>query len=133
VKHLLADVAEFHRACGVPIHPLPIVPLHRVQLRRDLIREEFEETDTALQLCWLAKNESVALRLEQLADGLADLIYVAIGTALEFGIPLDRVWEAVQKSNMSKAEGCVRRADGKIEKGPNYKPPDIHAALWGEK
>lgn len=67
--------------------------------------------------------------LEKLSDGLADLIYVTVGTALEFGIPLDRVWAEVQRANMQKASG-PRRADGKVLKPPGWVPPDIHGALW---
>lgn len=71
--------------------------------------------------------------MEEIADGLADLIYVAVGAALEFGIPLDRVWAEVQRSNMAKVDaetGRVRkRADGKVLKPDGWTPPDIKSAL----
>jgi len=124
VRKLLDDVAAFHRACDVPVVATPTVPdWGRTCLRADLIREEMQETIDAL-----AQKDIVAL-----ADGLADLIYVAVGTALEYGIPLDRVWDEVQRSNMSKvdsATGKVRkRADGKVLKPEGWTPPDIAGVL----
>lgn len=119
MRSLMADVEAFHRACDVPVLASPRIVPERVELRRDILREEAEETDTAL-----ADGDLVAL-----ADGLADTIYVAIGTALEFGIPLDAVWAEVQRSNMAKrdpATGSVRRReDGKVLKPANWVPPNI--------
>jgi predicted HAD superfamily Cof-like phosphohydrolase len=63
---------------------------------------------------------------------LADLIYVAVGTAISLGIPIDDVFAEVHRSNMSKTgpDGkAIRRADGKILKGPNYSPADIESLL----
>jgi predicted HAD superfamily Cof-like phosphohydrolase len=135
MKHLLADLTEFHRACDQPVFDTPTVPAdERIVLRIRLLEEEHRETACALRnlrFC-LAKGLQTDLDLQLLADGLADLIYVAVGTALEFGIPLDRVWDAVHASNMSKVSPCVKREDGKILKGPNYHEPRIREALWGE-
>lgn len=58
------------------------------------------------------------------ADALADLLYVVIGSALQWGIPLERVLAEVHRSNMTKTAGD-KRADGKILKGPGYSPPDL--------
>lgn len=71
-------------------------------------------------------------RVEEFADGLADLCYVVIGTAVSYGIPLDRVWRAVQDANMAKFPGGVatRDAGGKVLKPPSWRPPDIGAVLF---
>jgi len=74
--------------------------------------------------------------VKALSDGLADLIYVCVGCALEYGIPLDRVGDEVQRSNMAKVDpltGAVRRRlDGKILKPEGWTPPDI-AGVMGLK
>lgn len=59
------------------------------------------------------------------------MIYVLVGAALAFGIPLDRVWSEVQRANMAKLGGA-RRADGKILKPEGWQPPRIHEAIFGE-
>lgn len=125
---LLADVAAFHAACDVPALTAPAIPSYdRIELRARLIREEVRETLLAMEH---------AGNLPEIADGLADIIYVAIGTALEFGIPLHRVWAAVHAANMAKvdpATGRVRkRADGKVLKPEGWTPPDIAAAIAPE-
>jgi predicted HAD superfamily Cof-like phosphohydrolase len=116
---LLSDVADFHRAMGQPIATTPqLLPTERIELRARLISEEYNETIAALR----------ADDLVGVADGLADLIYVAVGCALEMGIPLDKVWAEVQRSNMAKVGG-EKRADGKIMKPPGWVAPDIAGAM----
>ena len=66
-------------------------------------------------------------KLEYTADAIADLIYVLIGTALRYGIPLDEVFAEVHRSNMTK-DG-TRRDDGKILKGESFEPPRIKEIL----
>lgn len=113
------NVEAFHRMTRTPILDRPTIPdRERVALRLELIREEFEETAVAM-----ARGDLV-----EIADGLADLVYVCVGAALEFGIPLDRVWAEVHRSNMAKAGG-PRRADGKILKPDGWTPPDIRGVL----
>lgn len=113
------DVLEFHDAMNVETPSAPGFPSdERLQLRIDLIQEEFGEF---LDGC---DNRSV----EDVADALADLIYVSIGTALEFGIDLRPVWAEVQRSNMDKV-GSEVRADGKILKPKGWRPPNIAGAL----
>ena len=124
MRKLLDDVAAFHLACDVPVVDKPTAPPRdRAGLRADLILEEAVETLNAIA------DRNIA----SIADGLADLIYVCVGTALEYGIPLDRVWDEVQRSNMSKvdsATGKVRkRADGKVLKPEGWTPPDIAGVL----
>lgn len=124
MKKLLDDVKQFHEACDVPVLDKPqILPQERAALRIHLIDEEFKEFIHAVQT-----NDLV-----EVADALADIVYVTVGAALEFGIPLDKVWDEVQKSNMAKVNSVtgkvIRRADGKILKPVNWKPPEIKKAL----
>lgn len=115
-------VREFHLKFGAPIAERPnILPFNRWMLRAQLIREEARETDEAM---FMVETEG----LEGVADGLADLIYVCIGAALEYGIDLDRVFREVHRSNMTKTKG-VEREDGKILKGPTFEPPRIREII----
>lgn len=118
-SRFVADVREFHRATGTPVCDAPAFPCEdRVRLRERLIDEEYGETIEAIR-----RGDLIGT-----ADGLADLIYVCIGAALEFGIDLDAVWDEVHRSNMAKAAG-PRRADGKILKPEGWQPPNIKRAL----
>lgn len=118
------DLIDFHRACDVPAYSMPAIPpADRVQLRRDLLREEYEELERAVE----------AEDLVEIADGLVDMIYVATGTALEYGIDLPAVWDEIHASNMRKADPATgkvtKRQDGKIMKPAGWQPPDVRRAL----
>lgn len=125
------QVGEFHRAFGVPALDVPAIPDQaRIDLRFEIIREELRELIEAIE-----RRDMVAI-----ADGLGDLRYVVDGTAHEFGIPLDKVSDAIHRANMSKlgADGKpIYREDGKVLKGPNFVPPEkeiaaiLRAAGWG--
>lgn len=119
MSDMVKDVLEFHQKFGVPRLDKPGFPSKdRITLRMGLIREEFGELHSAIaRRC-----------LPETADAIADLIYVLIGTAHEFGIPLDQVWDAVQASNMAK-EGGATREDGKILKPRGWEAPDIAGIL----
>ena len=125
MRYIVRDVEEFHDACGLPIVKKPTIPPpERVQLRMELIVEE------------ISRELLPAMRegnLPEIADAMADSIYVIVGAALEYGIPLARVWNAVQKANMAKVDpktGVVRRReDGKILKPDGWTPPNIAAIL----
>lgn len=126
MKSILSDVRAFHEVCDVPIRSRPSFPgIDRVTLRNRLLWEEFNEYQEAV-----ANRDIVAT-----ADAIADIIYIAVGTALEFGIPLDRVWDEVQRSNMAKVDpvtGKVRkRFDGKVEKPRGWRGPDIEGVMEG--
>jgi NTP pyrophosphatase (non-canonical NTP hydrolase) len=71
--------------------------------------------------------------IEEFAHELADVVYVAYGTALTYGIDLDAVIAEVHRANMTKLgpNGRPVVKDDKIQKGPCYQPPDIRAALTG--
>lgn len=99
-----------------------LVDWRRLELRAKLIREEAEEAwESIYRYNFLGSSYSK----RELAKELADLIYVTVGTAVELGIDIDRVFEEVHRSNMSKLDGMEVREDGKIKKGPNYRPPEL--------
>ena len=92
------------------------------KLRIDLIDEELEELKYAVQT-----ND-----LKEVADALTDILYVTYGAGHAFGINLDKCFDEVQKSNMSKLseEGKpIYNDKGKVMKGPNYFKPDLKKFL----
>ena len=92
------------------------------KLRIDLIKEELEELTEAM----LNKN------LLEVADALTDILYVTYGAGHAFGIDLDKCFEEVQSSNMSKLgdDGKpIYNESGKVMKGPNYFKPDLSKYL----
>lgn len=136
----IADVKAFHGACGLPSSSAPVIPdADRVRLRYELIAEEVCREllpDLLVMATQRGRGRGLACdgqfaRFERVADAIADSIYVLVGTALEFGIPLDRVWAEVQRANMDKSNG-PKREDGKQLKPDDWQPPDIAAALWGD-
>jgi predicted HAD superfamily Cof-like phosphohydrolase len=121
---VLTQVLEFHRAFELPREPLPTAPVGDVlaQLRVALLREETEEFANATD-----KHDLVAI-----ADALADVVYVAYGAAVTYGIDLDAVITEVHRSNMSKLDENGRpvlRDDGKVLKSHRYQPPQIESVL----
>ena len=92
------------------------------KLRYELIKEELEEFKTALD------NKD----LLEVADALTDILYVTYGAGHAFGINLDKCFEEVQDSNMSKlGEGgkAIYNESGKVMKGPNYFKPNLSKFL----
>ena len=87
-------------------------------LRYNLIKEELDELKVAM------KNND----LLEVADALTDILYVTYGAGHAFGIDLDKCFEEVQSSNMSKLgkDGKpIYSENGKVMKGPNYFKPDL--------
>ena len=92
------------------------------KLRIALIKEELEELTEAMQ------DEN----LLEVADALTDILYVTYGAGHAFGINLDKCFEEVQNSNMSKLgeDGKpIYNESGKVMKGPNYFKPDLSKYL----
>ena len=90
-----------------------------VSLRYDLIKEELDELREALN-----NND-----IKETADALTDILYVTYGAGHAFGINLDKCFEEVQNSNMSKlgSDGKpIFNDKGKVMKGPNYFKPDLN-------
>ena len=87
-------------------------------LRFDLIKEELEELKVALE------NKDIL----EVADALTDILYVAYGAGHAFGINLDKCFNEVQESNMSKLDENgkpIYNEHGKVMKGPKYFKPDL--------
>tara|TARA_B100001123_G_scaffold326305_1_gene366975 strand:+ start:396 stop:782 length:387 start_codon:yes stop_codon:yes gene_type:complete len=88
------------------------------QLRYDLIKEELDELDQAI------KDKDI----KEVADALTDILYVTYGAGHAFGIDLDKCFQEVQNSNMSKlgSDGKpIYNENGKVMKGPNYFEPNL--------
>ena len=91
-------------------------------LRFDLIQEELDELKEALN------NKD----LLEVADALTDILYVTYGAGHAFGIDLDKCFDEVQNSNMSKLDENgkpIYNDDGKVMKGPNYFKPNLSKFL----
>jgi predicted HAD superfamily Cof-like phosphohydrolase len=106
-----------------------------VRLRARLIREEFEEVMADLAKLAAAKDIHRQLELLQaLLKELADLRYVTEGAAVSLGLPFEDAFKEVHRSNMSKLgeDGRpVKRPDGKVLKGPNYREADMTQLVPG--
>lgn len=114
------QVATFMRAVGQEINTSPGLPEHATRrLRHTLIGEESAELLSALSPP-NGSPESVA----EIAKELCDLLYVAFGTAVSYGIDLDPIFTIVHESNMQKLEGPIR-ADGKRMKPDGWEHPVV--------
>ncbi len=113
------SVRTFMEIFGQEIKNKASFPDNKItKLRYDLIREELEELKEAID----QKN------LKEVADALTDILYVTYGAGHAFGIDLDKCFEEVQKSNMSKLSDDgkpIKNENGKVMKGPNYFKPDL--------
>ena len=92
------------------------------ELRISLINEELEELKKAV------KDNDIL----EVADALTDILYVAYGAGHAFGIDLDKCFNEVQESNMSKLDSDgkpIYNESGKVMKGPNYFKPDLSKFL----
>lgn len=105
----------------VEFHGHPNCAPEQTDLRRTLHREEHRELEAELE----AERPDRA----KIARELADVVYVAYGTALVYGIDLDAALREIHRAAMTKLEANVRRADGKVLKPPGFVPPDVTGAL----
>ena len=117
-------VGAFHEAFGLPVRDSPTadIPAAEAALRQALLDEEVDELRAAVR-----EGDVVGI-----ADALADIVYIACGTAHAYGIDLDAVVAEVHRSNMTKLGGDglpVYRSDGKVLKGPAYEPPRLADVL----
>ena len=113
------DVKTFMETFGQIVRTKPQFPDEKtMQLRLNLIQEELNELREAME----KKN------LKEIADALTDILYVTYGAGHAFGIDLDKCFEEVQNSNMSKLDENgkpIYNDAGKVMKGPNYFKPDL--------
>mgnify|MGYP001238212211 CR=1 FL=1 len=112
-------VGLFMRTFGQEVKKTPGLSTEKINnLRIKLINEEFEEFKQAI------KNND----LKEAVDALTDILYVTYGAGHAFGVNLDKCFDEVQQSNMSKLgenEKPIYNEDGKVMKGPNYFKPDL--------
>ena len=113
-------VGIFMKTFGQEVKDKPSFSTEKInKLRIDLIKEELEELTEAM------KNND----LLEVADALTDILYVTYGAGHAFGIDLDKCFNEVQNSNMSKLDGDgkpIYNESGKVMKGPNYFKPDLN-------
>ena len=113
------NVKLFMKTFGQEVKNKPSFSADKINsLRYDLIKEELEELKIAME------NKD----LLEVADALTDILYVTYGAGHAFGIDLDKCFEEVQNSNMSKLgeDGKpIYNESGKVMKGPKYFKPDL--------
>ena len=112
-------VKKFMETFGQEIKEKASFPNDKItSLRYDLIKEELDEFKEAID-----KKD-----IKEVADALTDILYVTYGAGHAFGIDLDKCFEEVQNSNMSKLgkDGKpIYNENGKVMKGPNYFKPNL--------
>ena len=112
-------VGTFMKTFGQEVKTKPSFSSDKInKLRIDLIKEELDELQEAM------KNND----LLEVADALTDILDVAYGAGHAFGIDLDKCFDEVQNSNMSKLGENgkpIYNESGKVMKGPNYFKPDL--------
>ena len=113
------NVRKFMKTFGQEVREKAGFPNDKItSLRYNLIVEELNELKVALK----DKN------IKEVADALTDILYVTYGAGHAFGIDLDKCFQEVQDSNMSKlgSDGKpIYNEKGKVMKGPNYFKPDL--------
>ena len=111
---------KFMKTFGQEVKEKAEFPSEKItQLRYDLIKEELDELKIAIH----DKD------IKEVADALTDILYVTYGAGHSFGIDLDKCFQEVQNSNMSKlgADGKpIYNENGKVMKGPNYFKPNLN-------
>ena len=116
-------VGIFMKTFGQEVKSKPSFSTDKInRLRLSLIKEELDELKEAMN------NKD----LLEVADALTDILYVTYGTGHAFGINLDKCFEEVQKSNMSKLGENgkpIYNEAGKVMKGPKYFKPDLKKFL----
>ena len=114
-----SKVGIFMKTFGQEVKNKPSFSTDKInKLRLDLIKEELSELTDAMN------NKD----LLEVADALTDILYVTYGAGHAFGIDLDKCFDEVQNSNMSKLDengNPIYNEAGKVMKGPNYFKPDL--------
>ncbi len=113
------SVKKFMEVFGQEVKTKAEFPSEKIiKLRYNLIKEELDEFEEAL------KDRD----LKEVADALTDILYVTYGAGHAFGIDLDKCFDEVQRSNMSKLDEHgkpIYNEHGKVMKGPKYFQPDL--------
>ena len=117
-------VKKFMKTFGQEVKEKAEFPNEKItSLRLDLIKEELNELEDAI-----SKKD-----IKEVADALTDILYVTYGAGHAFGIDLDKCFEEVQSSNMSKLgdDGKpIYNEKGKVMKGPKYFKPNLKKILF---
>ena len=118
-----SKVGNFMKTFGQEVKTKPSFSTDKInKLRLDLIKEELIELTEAMN------NKD----LLEVADALTDILYVTYGAGHAFGIDLDKCFDEVQNSNMSKLDDNgkpIYNEKGKVMKGPNYFKPDLSKSV----
>jgi len=119
VSEQQAKVTEFHQKLGFTINETPtLVPVGLGMIRHKDTLKEMDELARAI----------LNGDLVEIADALGDVKYLIRGTAVTYGIPIDRVFDEIHRSNMTK-ERPPGGGDAKAVKGKDYSPPDLSFIL----
>jgi len=103
MSNMLHDVADFHELIleDHAAHAPSLISMEYCVERARFLTEELDEFV-------VGANEGSIVKV---ADALADIIYVALGTAYKMGLPFDEIWRAVQSANMQKKRGITKRGN----------------------
>jgi predicted HAD superfamily Cof-like phosphohydrolase len=120
-------VREFHNRMELAVDKPYSKDLMNFRLK--LIFEEVQELATAaLDVESSLLPESTEVLMEKLLKEMCDVVYVIKGTAVSFGMDFDEAYKRVHQSNLSKLP-LTKDDDGKVLKGPNYKPPSMEGLV----
>lgn len=129
MRKQINQVKEFHKIYGLPVRYKPeLLPFREMKLRSELLEEETAEIIDAHR----------QHNIEEVVDGIVDLLYVTIGLAVQMGVSdkLEECFDEVQRSNMSKLDSNgkpIVRSGGKILKGTNFIKPNLKDILSSEQ
>lgn len=132
------DVLRFHQKLDLPVRDEVIIPEQgELQHRLDFMNEELDEFRRAYMLLYandgsngprsmnIADKQAINT-MANIADALVDLVYVAMGTAIQLGLPWQQLWDKVQKANMQKIRELDNETGHKlgVKKPAGWNPPD---------
>lgn len=127
MRTLIRDIEEFNRKFGLPVNSRELFAhASWLDYRMKFLLEELAETMQAVE----DKD------LHEVLDGLVDIMYVAVGTAVSLGLPIEEAWNRVHKANLEKVrveapEQSKRKSSFDLVKPPGWKRP-VFDDLLGE-
>jgi len=123
MKNAIEKVEEFCKLFNYPIRRIPTIPSYsEIQLSKELLEEELGEFFTAVY----------EADFVNMADGLGDLLYSVIWLGIIYGLPTEKIFDEVHRSNMTKLgkDGKpVKGPTGRVLKGPNFELPQLEGIL----
>lgn len=120
------QVAAFHEHTGQPIREVPtLIDAEEARYRRRIMDSEHDELNEAMQ-----EGD-----MTMIADGLGDLLYTILGTAVAYGMDLASIFEEIHRSNMTKTCNPEQGQFGAAKpiKGPNFEPPRLAELLLAQR